>query len=123
MKTLWVDFETRSRCDLFSKGVYNYAQDASTDVLCMSYAFDDEPVVTWRPSDPFPKSVRNHTGQIRELMISKFGISQSTSQNIVISISKLMKTKSPSQDIHDKNYRSGTIANESENNRIENENS
>jgi len=31
----------------------------------MSYAFDDEPVVTWRPSDPFPKSVRNHTGQIR----------------------------------------------------------
>ena len=56
-------------------------------------------------------------------MISKFGISQSTSQNIVVSISKLMKTKSPSQDIHDKNYRSGTIANESENNRIENENS
>jgi len=65
MRTLWVDFETRSRCDLTSKGVYNYAQDASTDVLCMSYAFDDEPVVTWRPSDPFPKSVRNHTGQIR----------------------------------------------------------
>ena len=64
MKTLWVDFETRSRCDLFSKGVYNYAQDASTDVLCMSYAFDDDAVVTWRPSDPFPESVRAHTGPI-----------------------------------------------------------
>jgi len=64
MKTLWVDFETRSRCDLFSKGVYNYAQDASTDVLCMSYAFDEDEVVTWRPTDPFPESVRTHTGQI-----------------------------------------------------------
>jgi DNA polymerase len=45
--------------------VYNYAQDASTDVLCMSYAFDDEEVVTWVPSQPFPERVRNYTGQIR----------------------------------------------------------
>jgi DNA polymerase len=63
--TLWLDFETRSSCDLRSKGVYNYAQDASTDVLCMSYAFDDEEVVTWVPSQPFPERVRNYTGQIR----------------------------------------------------------
>ena len=62
---LWLDFETRSTCDLRSKGVYNYAQDASTDVLCMSYAFDDEDVVTWVPSQPFPERVRNYTGQIR----------------------------------------------------------
>jgi DNA polymerase len=63
--TLWLDFETRSMCDLRSKGVYNYAQDASTDVLCMSYAFDDEDVVTWIPSEPFPERVRSYTGQIR----------------------------------------------------------
>ena len=62
---LWIDFESRSRCDLKGRGVYNYAQDASTEVLCMSYAFDDGEVVTWRPSDPFPEQVRNHTGQIR----------------------------------------------------------
>jgi DNA polymerase len=62
---LWLDFETRSTCDLRAKGVYNYAQDASTDVLCMSYAFDDEEVTTWVPSEPFPDSVRNYTGQIR----------------------------------------------------------
>jgi DNA polymerase len=62
---LWLDFETRSMCDLRAKGVYNYAQDASTDVLCMSYAFDDEDVVTWIPSEPFPERVRNYTGQIR----------------------------------------------------------
>lgn len=62
---LWVDFETRSRCDLRAKGVYNYAQDASTNVLCMSYAFDDEDVQTWTPDQPFPLRVRQHEGQIR----------------------------------------------------------
>jgi DNA polymerase len=62
---LWLDFETRSTCDLRAKGVYNYAQDASTEVLCMSYAFDDEEVVTWVPSQSFPERVRNYTGQIR----------------------------------------------------------
>jgi DNA polymerase len=62
---LWLDFETRSMCDLRAKGVYNYAQDASTEVLCMSYAFDDEDVVTWVPAQPFPERVRNYTGQIR----------------------------------------------------------
>jgi DNA polymerase len=62
--TLWVDFETRSACDLTVAGVYNYAQDISTDVLVMSYAFDDGEVVTWTPEQPFPEAVRNHTGLI-----------------------------------------------------------
>jgi DNA polymerase len=62
---LWVDFETRSRYDLKVGGVYNYAQDASTEVLCMSYAFDDEPVRTWLPIHPFPEAVANFKGQIR----------------------------------------------------------
>ena len=65
MTILYCDFETRSRCDLRSKGVYNYAQDISTEVLCMSYAFDDEDVRTWLPSQPFPEFIRNHKGQIR----------------------------------------------------------
>lgn len=62
---LWVDFETRSRYDLKVGGVYNYAQDASTEVLCMSYAFDNDEVQTWRPSHPFPERVANFKGQIR----------------------------------------------------------
>ena len=62
--TLWVDFETRSACDLKTAGVYNYAQDASTEVLCMSYAFGEGDVQTWLPSQPFPEAVRNHTGMI-----------------------------------------------------------
>ena len=62
---LWIDFETRSRCDLTTRGVYNYAQDATTEVLCMSYAFDDEPVQTWTPDQPFPELVARYRGQIR----------------------------------------------------------
>jgi len=71
---LWLDFETRSRCDLPKHGVYNYAQDASTDVLCMSYAFDDDDVKTWLPfvhdehghvkKMPFPIHVAEYTGPI-----------------------------------------------------------
>jgi len=44
---IWLDFETRSRCDLKTRGVYNYARDDSTQVLCMSYAIDDGDVRTW----------------------------------------------------------------------------
>lgn len=65
MTVLWCDFETKSKCDLKKFGSYNYAQDASTDVLCMSYAFDDEDVQTWAPDQPFPLRVKNYTGQIR----------------------------------------------------------
>ncbi len=62
--SLWIDFETRSRCDLKKHGVYNYAQDASTEVLCMSYAFGEGDVQTWLPSQPFPREVADHTGLI-----------------------------------------------------------
>jgi len=52
-KMIWLDFETRSTCDLKLAGVYNYAQDPSTEVLCMSYAVDDGEVLTWT-SGPLP---------------------------------------------------------------------
>lgn len=47
-----IDFETRSAVDLRKTGVYVYASDASTDVWCMAYAFDDEEPKVWRPGDP-----------------------------------------------------------------------
>jgi DNA polymerase len=61
---LFIDFETKSACDLKKHGVYNYAQDRSTEVLCMSYAFDDD-VQTWTPDQPFPDAVKNYKGSIR----------------------------------------------------------
>ena len=65
---LWLDFETRSRCDLISHGGYNYAKDISTSVLCLSYAFGDEDVQTWLPHQPFPQRIIDYItqgGQIR----------------------------------------------------------
>ena len=62
---LFCDFETKSACDLKKHGVYNYAQDLSTEVLCMSYAFDTGDVQTWTPDNPFPDAVRNYKGEIR----------------------------------------------------------
>ena len=60
MSILWIDYETRSRCDLPLSGAYNYAQHASTDALCIAYAFDDEEVQLWLPTDPFPYEVAEH---------------------------------------------------------------
>jgi DNA polymerase bacteriophage-type len=77
---LWLDYETRSRCDLPSRGGYNYAQDPSTEIIwrvtyaqisteiCMAYAIDDEEVSLWTPDQPFPQRVINLIaagGQIR----------------------------------------------------------
>lgn len=62
---LWLDFETRSCCDLNRCGAYNYARDLTTEIICMSYAFDDDEFITWWPSNPFPESVAQYTGQIR----------------------------------------------------------
>jgi DNA polymerase len=56
---LWIDFETRSECDLIARGSYTYAQDPSTQVLCMAWAVDDEDVQVWTPDQPFPVAVRD----------------------------------------------------------------
>lgn len=43
-KVLYLDFETRSELDLATCGTYRYAQHASTQMLLIAYAFDDEQV-------------------------------------------------------------------------------
>ena len=65
MSILWLDFETRSLCDLKAEGVYNYSMDISTEVICMCYAFDDQDIATWRAGEDSPNAVRCHVGQIR----------------------------------------------------------
>ena len=60
MPDLFMDYETRSKCDLKTKGVYNYAQDPSTGIICLSWAFDDEDVQLWTPDQPFPQRVADH---------------------------------------------------------------
>jgi DNA polymerase len=68
---IWLDFETRSECDLKTAGVYNYARHPSTSVLCMSYAYDDGLVQTWRPGkpmSPIKSQIRAHNAAFERLI-------------------------------------------------------
>jgi len=38
---LWLDFETRSKCDLIKMGAHRYCADSSTEILLTSYAIND----------------------------------------------------------------------------------
>lgn len=60
MTTLYLDFETTSSCDLRERGLYNYARHSATKVLCMGYAFDDEPAEIWQPVGFLPERVKQH---------------------------------------------------------------
>jgi DNA polymerase len=60
---IWLDFETRSECDLPARGPYNYSRHPSTQVLCMAYAINDGEVELWTPDQPFPREILSH--QIR----------------------------------------------------------
>jgi DNA polymerase len=55
-----VDFETRSACNLKTKGVHIYFEDLTTDVMCMAWAINDGAVHLWIPGMPFPKPLRQH---------------------------------------------------------------
>lgn len=43
-KNLHLDFETRSPVDIKLAGADVYARDPMTDILCIAFAFDDEPI-------------------------------------------------------------------------------
>lgn len=66
---LWLDLETRSQCDLKKNGLSRYAQDPTTQAICMSWAFDNEKIQTWFAEDgEFPRAVidyiENDTGPL-----------------------------------------------------------
>lgn len=58
MSDVFLDFETRSRVDLKTAGVYRYAMDPSTDALCLAFAVDGGPVWVWRKGRPFPTALK-----------------------------------------------------------------
>lgn len=53
-----VDFESRSACNLKETGVDIYSKHPTTDILCMAYAINDEPVELWIKGDPFPERIQ-----------------------------------------------------------------
>ena len=46
---LTIDLESRSRIDLKKQGMYRYAEDESTDIMCFAFKVDDEEPVLWVP--------------------------------------------------------------------------
>lgn len=60
-EVLFIDFETRSACDLKKAGSHLYAAHPSTGVLCLGYAFGDHPALVYVPgiADP-PLDVVEH---------------------------------------------------------------
>jgi DNA polymerase len=83
MSILWGDFETRSRCDLPSRGGYNYSLDASTSILCFSYAFGDDDVQTWTPDQPFPESISEHIRAGKQLRFHNAGFDRQIFWNVL----------------------------------------
>lgn len=59
-RTLHLDAETRSAAPLKQCGISAYAEHPSTEVLCICYAFDDEPVKTWVRGQPAPAEMIAH---------------------------------------------------------------
>jgi len=58
--TAYIDFETRSECDLPKCGSDVYASDKTTDVLCMAWVINDGPVSLWKPGAPPPDALLTH---------------------------------------------------------------
>ena len=48
------DYETRGRVILKKVGTHRYAADPRTEILCVAYAVDDDPVQLWIPGNPVP---------------------------------------------------------------------
>lgn len=47
--TIHIDLETRSRCDLKKSGAFRYANDPSTEILCLSIAEENNEPLIWVP--------------------------------------------------------------------------
>lgn len=75
---IWLDFETRSECDLTTAGVYNYARHPTTQILCMAFAFNNDSVnVTTNVSemrkiisDAHDQQIRAHNAAFERLIIT-----------------------------------------------------
>lgn len=62
-----IDFETRSECDLNSRGIHNYSTDCTTKILCLAYkSCKQKEVHFWTPDLPEFGSVEQ--GSLKPLL-------------------------------------------------------
>jgi hypothetical protein len=64
---LFIDFETRSRCDLLKHGVAVYAADPSTEIMCIAWGVDPDNISSWRMGQPQPKELFHAVQQADEI--------------------------------------------------------
>lgn len=60
---VYLDFETRSFCDLKNSGAYKYSVDPTTEVLCMCWKIENDPAIhVWNPDNllSFPEDIEIH---------------------------------------------------------------
>lgn len=60
---LYIDFESYSACDIKKRGGLAYARHPSTNMLCMGYAFDDEPAELLKGIYALPGRIKDHVGE------------------------------------------------------------
>jgi DNA polymerase len=55
--TNWVcfDYETASACDLKRAGAWRYAEDVTTEIICMAYSLNGAPAKLWTPGMTMPE--------------------------------------------------------------------
>lgn len=59
---LFLDFETKSECDLKKHGTQIYASHPSTEPLCCAFKLDGSPAI-WHPGEKLPPFVRRYITQ------------------------------------------------------------
>lgn len=60
--SITIDFETKSQSDLKKVGAWAYSEHPSTDVICVCWGIDNQPIQSWYPgknaTDEMPKDLR-----------------------------------------------------------------
>jgi DNA polymerase len=69
-----VDFETRSFRNVKDTGAWRYAEDPTTEILCLAFRFDNGEIKLWVPGLPFPQEIIDHinTGGMFEAHNAQF---------------------------------------------------
>jgi len=60
MSDLFLDFETYSEVDIKTRGGVNYVEHPSTQIVCMGYAFDNDPPLLYTPAQELHPDVQEH---------------------------------------------------------------
>ena len=71
MRKVHLDFESRSRVDIWLTGAYVYATHPSTEILCLAYAVDNGPVKIIHRDDIFTYPLSDPFIELRELANAK----------------------------------------------------